>query len=107
MGRPLGSPNKAAGAVKELARAYGPDGIRALGEIAGFGAPGLRSDNDMTRIVAIRELLDRGYGKASQPLVGEDGKALFPRLVVLFGQDHAEPPPGITFDAEPDEISDC
>jgi hypothetical protein len=88
MGRPAGIPNKASGAIKELAQGYGADVIRSLADLAGFGAPGLRAEADMTRIVAMRELLDRGFGKATQPLSGEAGGAI--QIIVETGVPRVE-----------------
>lgn len=66
-----GIPNKASGAIKELARSYGADAIRKLGDLAGLGAPGAVAENQATQVLAIRELLDRGYGKATQVVAGD------------------------------------
>jgi hypothetical protein len=38
-------------------------------------APGTPAEAEATRVAAIKELLDRGYGKAAQPLSGEDGNS--------------------------------
>jgi hypothetical protein len=35
----------------------------------------VKAKSECARIAAIRELLDRGYGKATQPLAGETGAA--------------------------------
>ena len=31
------------------------------------------STDERTKVAAARELIDRGYGKSAQPMVGEDG----------------------------------
>jgi hypothetical protein len=86
-GRPKGKPNKANLEVRELARVYGPDAIAELARIAGLTKqPG--SDNEGTRVAAIKELIDRGYGKATQPITGEDGGPL--ALMVFTGVPHAQ-----------------
>jgi hypothetical protein len=66
-GRQAGTPNKATAEVKELARKYGATAIKELARIA------FKGESDTARIAAIKELLDRGYGKVSQPIdVGGD-----------------------------------
>lgn len=72
-GRRKGIPNKATIEIKELARQYGPEAVAELARIAGLTKkPG--SDNEATRVAAIKELLDRGYGKATQVIAGDDSK---------------------------------
>jgi len=63
-GRPKGVPNKVTADVKALAQQYAPDAMRRLNDIA------MNSESDAASVAAIKELLDRGYGKAKQPLVG-------------------------------------
>lgn len=67
-GRKAGTPNKATAEIKTLARQYSQEALEALVKV-------IRStDSDSARVAAIRELLDRGYGKATQPISGdEDG----------------------------------
>lgn len=67
-GRKAGTPNKATAEIKTLARQYSQEALKALVNV-------IRStDSDSARVAAIRELLDRGYGKATQPISGdEDG----------------------------------
>lgn len=85
-GRPLGSKNKTVPLVKELARTYTESAVLELARIAGLrkyadDAPiGKRgkmmpgSGSDQARIMAINTILDRGWGKATQPISGdEDG----------------------------------
>jgi hypothetical protein len=81
-GRQKGTPNKATVEIKELARAYGPTAIAELARLAGLtNQPG--SENEGTRVSAIKELIDRGYGKATQPISGADGGPL--SLIVATG----------------------
>jgi hypothetical protein len=63
-GNPGGRP-KAVAEVRELARVHCADAIAELARLA------LHAKIEAVRIAAIRELLDRGYGKATQPLTGE------------------------------------
>lgn len=65
-GRTKGVPNKATKDIKELARAHGPEVIE------GFWRLFREADSDAARIAAGRELLDRAYGKATQPVSGDD-----------------------------------
>lgn len=69
-GRPKGSRNKVTADIKEIAQSFGQEAITHLVEIARDGdAP------HAARVAAIREVLDRGYGKAKQgiEMTGEDG----------------------------------
>lgn len=64
-------PNKATGSLKELAREYTPQAIAALVKVL------TTSDSDTAIVSAANSLLDRGYGKPSQVLAGdEDGGAI-------------------------------
>ena len=65
-GRKAGTPNKATAEIKTLAREYTHEAIEALVNV-------IRStDSDSARVAAIRELLDRGHGKATQPISGDE-----------------------------------
>jgi hypothetical protein len=58
-GNPGGRP-KVLGEVQELARQYAPTAIVELARLA------LKAKSETARIAAIRELLDRGYGRSRQ-----------------------------------------
>jgi hypothetical protein len=58
-GNPGGRP-KVLGEVQELARQHAPSAIVELARLA------LKAKSETARIAAIRELLDRGYGRARQ-----------------------------------------
>ena len=60
-GNPGGRP-KVLGEVQELARQYAPTVIVELARLA------LRAKGETARIAAIRELLDRGYGRSRQAI---------------------------------------
>lgn len=64
-GRQKGTPNKATADIRALAREYAPDALRELARLAG-GA-----ESEQARVSAIKELLDRGYGKSTQPIAGD------------------------------------
>jgi hypothetical protein len=70
-GRPVGSISKTTAEIKALAQKHGPQAIARLAELSGLisGRPG--ADSEAAQIAALRELLDRGYGKATQPLSGD------------------------------------
>ena len=73
-GRKAGTPNKHEPGwradARELALPYGPAAIEALARMAGLtDQPG--SDNDTVRVHCLKELIDRAYGKAPQPLSGD------------------------------------
>ena len=57
--------------IRSLARAQCPKAIRVLkGIMCSETAP------EAARIAAANSLLDRGYGKATQPIAGEDGEPI-------------------------------
>ena len=58
-GNPGGRPRVVA-ALRDLARQHTPEAIRELARLA------LKAKSETARVAAIRELLDRGYGKAIQ-----------------------------------------
>jgi hypothetical protein len=60
-GNPGGRP-KALAEVQELARQHAPSVIAELARLA------LKAKNETARIAAIRELLDRGYGRPRQAM---------------------------------------
>lgn len=65
-GRVAGTPNKATAELKAIARQHAPEAIEALVNV-------IRStDSDAARVAAIREMLDRGYGKATQLIGGDE-----------------------------------
>ena len=70
-GRQKGTPNKSTAEIKDLARAFGPQAVAELARIAGL-TKGIPSENEQTRVAAIKELLDRGYGKSTQPISGDE-----------------------------------
>lgn len=67
-GRPKGAVNELTKTLREKAREHADDMLAALVSIAKTG------ESDAARVSAIKEILDRGYGKASTVLSGdEDG----------------------------------
>lgn len=51
----------------------------------------LQSTSEGIRLAACRELLDRGYGKPQQAIVGPDGGALMPPVINLIFQAASAP----------------
>ena len=71
-GRVKGTPNKATASVKEIARQYTEKAFAALvGVLDGEESP------PAAKVAAAKEILDRGYGKATTVLAGdEEGGAI-------------------------------
>lgn len=65
-GRKKGSPNKSTAEVKALAQQYAPAALAELARLT------LEAESEAARVGAIKELLDRAYGKATQPISGDD-----------------------------------
>ena len=87
-GRVSGTPNKNTAEIRTLAMQYGPAAVAALAEMAGL-SPGTRAEAETARIAALKELLDRGYGRATQHIAGEDGGAV--RVRITIDDARAEP----------------
>ena len=84
-----GIPNKASGEVRAIAQLYGRDAINGLAILAGLAKPlkkfpGIKlASNDSTQRMALSDLLDRAYGKPSQPMehtIDESWEAMLDRL---------------------------
>jgi hypothetical protein len=62
-GRQKGTPNKVTADVRALAGQYGEKALKTLAKI-------MESDNEpaAARVSAAKEILDRAYGKAPQPI---------------------------------------
>ena len=61
-GRVKGQPNKATAEIQDLARQYTDEAVRELARLA------TKAESEAARVAAIKEILDRGYGKSKQPL---------------------------------------
>lgn len=68
-GNPGGRPRDLE-SVRQLARKYSRLAVMTLVRLA------KSADKDSVRAAAAVALLDRGYGKPTQPVSGEDGKAI-------------------------------
>ncbi len=76
-GRQKGSLNKSTLEIKELARAWGPAAIARLAKMSGLtDEPASASVSEQTQLGAMKELLDRGYGRPNQALTDPNGGAL-------------------------------
>lgn len=79
-GRQKGVPNKSTADIKALAQEYTPRAVVVLADIMEH------SESDPARVAAIKELLERGHGKVTQPVAGDgDGGPI--RLIVATGID--------------------
>ena len=69
-GRKAGVPNKATRDIRELAQQHTGKAIEELSRLASH------AESEAARVAAIKELLDRGYGKSKQPLEHDVGVGL-------------------------------
>ena len=75
-GRKPGTPNKVSAEIRGLAQKYTASAMKELGRIATKGT------SDAARVAAIKEIFDRGYGRAVQSInAGEDGAPLIIKIV--------------------------
>lgn len=67
-GRAVGTPNKATASIRDIARQYTDEAVLALVGVLRGG------DNipHAAQVSAAKEILDRGYGKATTVLAGDD-----------------------------------
>ena len=63
-GRQKGTRNKSTAEIKAIALKYCPRALERLAEL-------MESKDDKAATAAVREMLDRGMGKAPQPLTGD------------------------------------
>jgi hypothetical protein len=80
-GRKKGTPNKVTAEIKELAQNYGPEAIAELARLA------TKAESEAARVAAIKELLDRGYGRAVQPIEGSMTYGVSEQLAELFREN--------------------
>lgn len=83
LGRPKGAVNKATRDIKEICRGHGPEVIEGLLRLS------KEADSDASKIAASKEILDRAYGKARQPLDGPGQDGSFEHIIRIIGR---EPP---------------
>jgi hypothetical protein len=75
-GNPTGRP-KVVAEVRDLARAHTTRAIDRLVEL-------MESEDGRIAVAASKELLDRGYGKATQPLEHSNADGSAPGIAVVF-----------------------
>jgi hypothetical protein len=67
----VGAFSKVTADVRKLAQPYGAPAVAELARLAGIGdGPG--AANEATRVAALRELLDRAYGRSTQLIGGDE-----------------------------------
>ena len=64
-GRPPGSPNKITAEIRAVAQRHAPDAFAELARLA------REAQSEQTRVAAIKEILDRAYGRPTQPIDGD------------------------------------
>jgi len=79
-GRKKGQPNKVVTDVRELAQGYGPEAIATLVDLM------RDADFETVRVSAAKELLDRAYGKAIQPVDATVVHEISYEISLAFGQ---------------------
>jgi len=88
-GNPGGRP-KAVAEVRELARQHTPEAIAALAKVMSDGT------SEAARVAAATAMLDRGWGKPTQPIAGDDeaGPVRIARIerVIVPLIDHKDKP---------------
>ena len=90
-GRLPGTPNKCTAQAKEIAGQYGPDAIAAMARLAGLVAGSSPAEGEQARISALKEILDRAYGKAPQAIVGDANADPIQQVVnIITGVPRAE-----------------
>jgi len=65
-GRKPGTPNKATRDIRELAQVHSTQAVQELARLAGLVKGTEGAESEQARIGALKELLDRGHGKATQ-----------------------------------------
>ncbi len=70
-GRKKGTPNKATADVKAAAQQYTAEAVETLAHLM------RTAESEQARVAAIREILDRGHGKAAQAIANADENTPF------------------------------
>jgi hypothetical protein len=70
-GRRKGTPNKATADVKAAAREYGEAAIKRLATLGGLIEGETPAQSEAAQVAACNTILDRAYGKATQPISGD------------------------------------
>lgn len=88
--------------VRKLARGYGAACILKLAEMAGLVEGVAPAHNEGVRALCLRELLDRGFGKVVQAIVGDSESPLTIKFQWQSALDAASLPDGKVVDADAD-----
>src|SRR5262245_25677597 len=84
-GRKKGTPNKATTEIKAIAAQWGPAAIHEAAKLAGLVDNGKgKAESEQARLTAIGMILDRGYGKPAQAIVGDAENPLSMAALVEF-----------------------
>ena len=96
-GNPLGRP-AICFELQAAAREHGPQCVAILAELAGIDGPG--ATNEAVRLGAARELLDRGFGKPTTVLAGDDAAGPMEVVFRWLGEgEESKPEPMLTIDS--------
>lgn len=101
-GSRLGRPNKATAEIRGLARQYGEAAMAELARLA------VEAESEAARVAACREILDRGYGKAMQPVGGDgEGGPVVYRIITGVPQVIYDDKPAETLDDQQPDVLDA
>lgn len=78
-GRKPGTPNKATADVRALAQQYAPASLQELARLA------TQAESEQARVSAIKEILDRAYGKAKQSVEVDGSMRLDVTKIEIIG----------------------
>ena len=76
-GRQPGTPNKATVEIRDIAKQYAPEAMAELARLA------REAESEQARVGAIKEILDRAYGKSTQPVSGDPDNPLIPAKITI------------------------
>jgi hypothetical protein len=82
-GRPKGTPNAIPAKIRALCLKAAPEAIAELKRL-------MLDKNPAIRLAAAKELLDRGIGKAAQPIVGADEAPVEVRHIISWQKHDAQ-----------------
>lgn len=76
-GRQAGTPNKITADIKALAMQHAPAAMKELARLA------IKAESEAARVAAIKELFDRGFGKAKQSVEFDGSLSVTPMPTVI------------------------
>ena len=89
-GRKAGTLNKVTAEVKTLAMQYGPNVLKELARLS------IKAESEQARVAACREILDRAYGKAPQPLEHSGQLDASARPIVIMIRTRTDEVPSVS-----------